>query len=65
MQKQIANAMPTCARAFARVAGVETSDKIALRKGLVAHRTPQFIDITHIANCTLPSLKPPTTRERR
>ena len=31
MQKHIANAIPTCAKAFARVSGVVTSDKMALR----------------------------------
>ena len=30
IQKHIANAMPTCARAFARLAGVVMSERIAL-----------------------------------
>ena len=33
MQKHIANAMPTWARAFERVSGVVTSDKMALYDG--------------------------------
>ncbi len=46
-QKQIAKAMPTCARAFDRLAGVVTSERMALEAYEQSSATLWF---THIAN---------------
>ena len=39
IQKHIANAMPTCARAFARFAGVVMSERIALLFSIPGEQT--------------------------
>jgi len=63
MQKQMAKAIPTCARALDRFSEVVTSDKMALK--VVQVSVPKCHDITqaNIANCTFPSLNPPITRD--
>lgn len=51
MQKQIANAMPTCANAFERVAVEVTSERIALSGGVVSDNG--FILATKHLHCQL------------
>jgi hypothetical protein len=63
MQKQMAKAIPTCAKALDRFSGVVTSDNMALdRMGGLAVGSISKTQ-TNIANCTFPSLRPPITRE--
>lgn len=62
MQKHIANAMPTWARALDLFSGVVTSERIALQSRLsISGRIS--IGATYMASCTFPSLSPPITRE--
>jgi hypothetical protein len=63
MQKQMAKAMPTRARAFARLAGVVMSERIALGRTKLGPPFAHALKMTYIASWTLPSLSPPMTRE--
>lgn len=65
-QKQMPKAIPTRESAFPRVAGVETSERIALyAKNHDKNKQDRLLSLwnkTNMDSCTLPSLIPPMAR---
>lgn len=65
--KQMEKAIPTRARDLLRVVAVVTSLMMALQgvRRLRDFRAPGETCRAYVDSCTLPSLNPPTSRERR